>query len=105
MSQYLRPIQTGGMCHAWSSPDRTFKHIFLKLQLDCEPDKYPGVVIVSDENHNQTSIAAVKNLSRELPQLLAGISGKSIAYWSLEEDEGQINKILVGLTAHPIFFG
>ena len=105
MSQYLRSIQTGGMCHAWSSPDRTFKHIFLKLQLDCEPDKYPGVVILSDENYNQASIASVKNLSKELPQLLAGISGKSIAYWSLQQDEEQIKKILAGLTAHPIFFG
>lgn len=93
MSQYLRTIQNGGMCHAWSSPDRTFKHIFVRLQLDCEPDKYPGVVIVSDENYNQASVASVKNLSKELSQLLAGVSGKSIAYWSLEHDEGQINKI------------
>jgi hypothetical protein len=38
MNQQLKPIQTGGMCHAWRSPDGNFKHVFLKLDLGCEPE-------------------------------------------------------------------
>ncbi len=62
-----KPIQAGGMCHTWRSPDNSFRHLFLKLDLDCEPDKHPGIVIVSDEHHQRACAAAVKNLQKELP--------------------------------------
>lgn len=101
----LRPIQAGGMFHVWRSPDNSFRHSFLKLYLDCEPDKYPGIVIVSDENYQEACATPVKNLQRELPQLLQRIQGQPIAYWWLEQDEGELNKILSGITGHPVFVG
>lgn len=47
--------------------------------------------------------AAVKNLQKELPSLLNQIQGRAVAYWWLEQDRGEIKRILAGLTEHPVF--
>ena len=96
-------IQAGGMCHLWRSPDGHFKQIFVKLNFDCEPDKYPGIAIIADERCNNAFAVSVQNLQRELPALLKQIPGKPIAYWWLEEDRNEIKRILSGLTEHPVF--
>jgi len=96
-------MQAGGMCHLWGSRDGTFHHSFLRLDFDCEPDKYPGVVIITDENYQNAFSARVSNLQRELPSLLVRIRGKPVAYWWLEQDEHEIERILSGLTEQPVF--
>ena len=97
-----KPMQTGGLCHSWRSPDGNFKHSFLKLDFECEPDKYPGIVIVADEHCQHAFSAEVRDLQRELPALLLQVQGKPVAYWWLEQDQNE-HKILSGLTEHPVF--
>jgi hypothetical protein len=96
-------MQAGGMLHLWRSPDGSFKHLFLKLDFECEPDKYPGVVIVADEHYRHAFAVAVQNLQRELPALLQQVNGKPVAYWWLERDQNELKRILAGLTEHPVF--
>ena len=96
-------MQTGGMCHLWRSPDANFKHTFLKLDFECEPDRYPGIVMVTDMHYQYAFAAAVQNLQRELPALLKRIQGKPVAYWWLEQDKNEVKRILSGLTDHPVF--
>ena len=96
-------MQAGGACRLWQSPDGNFKHTFLKLDFDCEPDKYPGVVIVTNEHYENACASIVKNLQRELPALLKQVNGTPVAYWWLETDEKQAQSILASLTEHPVF--
>src|SRR5450759_1632563 len=96
-------MQVGGMLHLWRSPDGNFKHSFLKLDFECEPDKYPGIVIVADAHYQHAFATAVKNLQRELSALLQQVQGKPVAYWWLERDQNKLMSILSGLTEHPVF--
>ena len=96
-------MQTGGMVHLWLSPDGNFKHRFVKLDFECEPDKHPGIVIVADEHCQHAFAVAVQNLQRELPVLLQRVQGKPVAYWWLGRDQNELKKILSGLTEHPVF--
>jgi len=91
------------MCHLWKSPDGNFKHTFLKLDLDCEPDKYPGIVIVTDEHYQHAIAKSVQNLNRELPTLLKPVAEKSVVYWWLQKDQNEVKRVLSGLTDHPVF--
>ena len=90
---------------AWKSPDGSFRHLFLKLDFDCEPENYPGILIVSDVEHRQVRVTAVKSLLKELPPLLKQIDGEVVAYWCLEDNGKERTKILSGLTEHPVFVG
>ena len=65
MDSRQKPMQCGGFLQTWQSPDRSFHHLFLKLDLDCEPSNYPGVLIVSDVNHSQVLVANVESLRKE----------------------------------------
>lgn len=105
MESILKPIQAGGLLQAWRNPDGSFHQLFLKLDLDCEPEKYPGILIASDISHRHVLVAAVKNLHKELPLLLKQIEGKEVVYWWREEDGHERSKILSGLTGHPVFVG
>ena len=102
-SKYKYAMQAGGMFHLWRSPDGNFKHSFLKLDFECEPDKHPGVVIVADEHYQHAFAAGVHNLERELPALLQRVQGKPVAYWWLEDDQNELKRILSGLSEHPVF--
>lgn len=77
------PMQTGGILHAWQSQNGDFKHAFLKLDLDCETDKHPGILIIADEAFQNAFAIAVDNLQKELPALAKKVSEKSVAYWWL----------------------
>ena len=105
MDPKQKPRQGGGLMQAWQSPNRTYRHALVKLDLNCEPDPYPGVTIVSDLSHSQVFIAEVQNLQKDLPQLLKRIKGEPVAYWSLEMDAQKRKEILSGLTSHPVFVG
>ena len=105
MGSKQKPIQCGGLIQIWQSPDRSYRHHFLKLDLDCELSNYPGVLIVSHVNHSQVLVANVESLRKELPRLLEQIGDEVIAHWSLEEDDQKRSSILSRLTAHPLFAG
>lgn len=105
MESILKPRQAGGLLQAWRNPDSTFHHLFLKLNLDCEPDNYPGVLIVSDVHHHHVLVAAVNSLQKELPLLLQQLEGERIVYWYLEQNEQERSRIVFGLTTHPVFVG
>lgn len=102
-SKHKYPMQVAGMCHLWRSPNGNFKHLFLKLDFECEPDKHPGIVIIADEHYEHAFAAAVQNLQRELPELLQRVQGTQVAYWDLEQDPNERKRILSGLTEHPVF--
>jgi hypothetical protein len=99
------PIQGGGMLRVWQSPDRKFKHTFLTLDLDCKPDNYPGIVIISDKSHRVVSVTEVKNLERELPSLMAKFESQPEVYWDLETNAQRRKEILSSLTSDPVFVG
>lgn len=91
--------------YVWRSPDGRFKHLFLRLDLGCEPDGYPGILIVTDERCTQAVASAVTNLRKELPQLLKATSGTPVAYWWLEQDAQKRKDMLSQLTERPVFVG
>jgi hypothetical protein len=105
MDSKQKPRQGGGLMQTWQNPDKTYRRMFLKLALNCDPDPYPGVVIVSDVSHSQVFVAEVQNLQKDLPQLLKRIKGEAVAYWDLEMDAQKRKEILLGLTSHPLFVG
>ena len=105
MTETLKPIQTGGMCHLWQNVSGSFKHLFLKLDLRCEPDRYPGIVIVANANCGSATASKVDNLSRELPALLQAFANDSVVYWSLQPDVQHREEIFIELTQHPVFIG
>lgn len=105
MESTEKPRQGGGLMQAWQSPDRRFHRCLLRLDLDCQPDPYPGVVIICDASHTQIFVAEVANLKKELPALLRRVEGDPIAYFDLEMDDKERKKIMAGLTPHPQFVG
>jgi len=97
-------MQAGGMCHRWRSPNGNFNQVFVKLDLDCEPDKSSGVVIATDKHYEQAFATPVENLYKELHALLRQqIQESPIIYWWPVQDKNKIKRILYGLTKRPIF--
>ena len=99
-----KPYQTGFTCHAWTSPDRSFKAIFPKLSLECGFDFAPGVVIVSDRACRSATASEVKNLRTELCALL-NATPDAVVYWLPRPKKEERKVLLAGLTRHPVFFG
>ncbi len=99
------PLQASGLVETWQSPDRTFNHMFLKLDLDCRPDGHAGVVILTDESHQPELISEVENLEKDLPRLLEECKGTPLVYWDLEDDRARRREILDKLTPHPVYVG
>ena len=100
-----KPIQAGGINHVWRNPKNSFRHPFLKLNLNCKLDNHPGVVIVSNVNYQQAFASQVNSLEKELPQLLQSVQGQAVAYWWLEHEVNEQNRIYSGITEHPVFVG
>lgn len=105
MNPPLKPIQTSGTCHAWGNPDRKSKNIFLQLDLGTESPPYPGLVIISDEDCLNAVATPVKDLRKELAQLLARSPKRATVHWKLEQDEKELARLLSALTLHPLFIG
>lgn len=96
-------MQVGGDIRRWSNPERTFHSGLLKLDLACEADPYPGILILTNPTYASASAMAVKNLRKELPKLIEHLDEGTIAYWYLETNEKELSRVLAGLTAAPIF--
>ena len=105
MTNDSRPIQVGGMLHAWQSPDAKFRHALLQLDPSCEPDPYPGIVVICDARRQEARLMAVRNLRRELPHLLQDAKPQTLVYWSVETNDEKRLALSVGLTEHPQFIG
>ena len=96
-------MQAGGEIRQWSNPPRTFHHSLLKLSFDCEADPYPGILILTDRSYMKASAIAVKDLRKELSKILEPLGDDTVAYWQIVRDDAERDRLLVGLTATPIF--
>ena len=100
----VKPIQTAFDCHVWRSPDTLFKAIFAKLNLSCELDALPGVVIVTDAARGSARATEVKNLRLELPVLLSNARGP-VVFWLARPMKHEREQLISGLTPNPVFLG
>jgi hypothetical protein len=98
-----KPIQGGGLFQTWQSPDRSFHHAFLKLDLECEADPDAGVAII--RSHEAVRVAEVESLHKDLPDLIGGCDGHPDVFWLHEDDAGKRQRVLEGLTSQPVFVG
>jgi len=105
MNSESKSRQGGGLVQAWQSPDGAFRHCLVRLDLDCEPDPYPGIVILANAGYQQAFAYEVLDCRKELPGLVAKFEGTPVAYWSLESNASERKRILAGLTQHPVFYG
>ena len=105
MTNGQRPIQIGGMLHSWQSPDGKFKRALLRLDPSCEPDPYPGVVVICNAGCQEAKLTTVQNLRRDLPKLLQDVEAPTLVYWHLETDDEERLAWSAGLTESPQFIG
>lgn len=96
-------IQTGGEMHRWSNPERTFHFSLVKVNFDCEPDAYPGILILTNRSYRHATAIEVKNPRKELPKILAPLADDTIAYWRIVREDDERKKVLTGLTVNPIY--
>jgi hypothetical protein len=96
-------IQISGKWRRWSNPERTFHFALLKVDFDCMPDAYPGVLILTDPSYQNTTALEVKNPRQDLPRILSPLPDDTIAYWRIVKEDVERKKVLSGLTAYPIF--
>ena len=96
-------IQAGGDMRQWSNPERTFRFSLVKVNFDCEPDAYPGVLILTDPSYKEATLLEVTDPRMELFNILAPLPDDSIAYWRIVREDEERRKVMVGLTANPIF--
>jgi hypothetical protein len=97
------PPQTAGQLRSWSSPDRKFRQQLLKLDLDCEAEPRPGVLILTQPGHLHARTLQVKNAKSELGALLATEPDDVVVYWRMWEAPSELHRLVVGLTANPVY--
>lgn len=95
--------QTGGQLRSWSSPDRKFRQQLLKLDLECEADSRPGVLILTQPGHHRARMLAVKNARLELAGILAKEPDDVIVYWRMWEAPADLDRLMAGLTQNLIY--
>ena len=100
-----KPLQCDGLLQTWRNPDNSFNHIFLELDLACEPMDYAGILIISDLNHDNAKVFNIKSLWKELPRLIENKEHDVIAYWWHEDDAKKRSRMLSDITTHPLFVG
>jgi hypothetical protein len=105
MDAKKKPIQTGGSLQMWRSPDNSYRHHFLELDLSCEPGNYAGILIFSDATHSNVEVFNIESLWKELPNLLEKRKDEVIAYWWREDDAKERSRMLSDLTTRPVFLG
>lgn len=95
--------QTGGQLRSWSSPDRKFRQQLLKLDLQCEADARPGVLILTQPGHQNARTHQVKNAKTELGAILAKEPDDVIVYWRMWEAPADLSRFITGLTGNPVY--
>ena len=98
-----QPIQARGELRSWSSPDRKFRQQLVKLDLECEADSYPGVLILTQPGHHRARALAVQNAKKELGAMLAKEPDDVIVYWRMHQSPSELQRLMSGLTANPIY--
>ncbi len=96
-------IQAGGDMRQWSNPKRTFRFSLVKVDFDCEPDAYPGVLILTDPSYKEATLLEVMDPRKELPKILEPLPDDTVAYWRIVREDDERKKVTAGLTANPIF--
>jgi len=92
-----------GDMRQWSNPERTFHFSLVRINFDCEPDAYPGVLILTDPSYRRAIAVEVRDPRKELPTILAPLPDETIAYWRIVREDDERKKVLAGLTENPIF--
>ena len=96
-------IQAGGQLRQWSNPERTFHISLVKVDFDCQPDAYPGILIITDPGYKEATLLEVKDPRKELPMILEPLPEGTIAYWQIVQEDEERRKVIAGLTAKPVF--
>ena len=96
-------IQASGEIRQWSNPQRTFHYSLVKLRFDCEADPYAGILILTDRSHMHATAMLIRDLRKELPKVLEPLGEGAVGYWRSERNETVRDRLLAGLTIHPIF--
>lgn len=95
-------IPAGGVMHQWSDPERTFRFSLVKFDLDCVPDAYPGVLILSDPRYKTATLLEVTDPRKEFPKILEPLPEETIAYWRIVRKPEERRRVMAGLTASPV---
>lgn len=96
-------VQASGLMLVWANPANTFKKSFLVLDPSCNPDPYPGVVIIATRPQAAGVALTVNNLRKELPGVLSQYPQNAVAFWRAETDDAARTKLLEDLTASPVY--
>lgn len=105
MNSTNKPVQTRGDLLMWRNPENSYRHYFLELDLKCELDDCPGILIISDATHSNVSVFNIERLWNELPKLIKNKKDKVVAYWWRVDDTDERSRMLSNLTARPVFLG
>jgi hypothetical protein len=97
------PVQTRGELRSWSSPDRKFRQQLLKLDLACQADSLPGVLVLTQPGFRTARALAVQDARKELGAILAKEPDDVIVYWRMHQSPFELQRLLSGLTAEPIY--
>lgn len=87
----------------WSNPERTYRFSLVKVNFDCEPDPYPGVLILTDPSYRDATLLEIKNPRKELPKILEPLPDDTVAYWRIVGEDEERRLVMAGLTAKPVF--
>ncbi|MEY8214858.1 MAG: hypothetical protein RPR97_10315 [Colwellia sp.] len=109
----MKPLQPTGLMVSWQSPNKKFVHTFAIIDLQCELDNYPGILIISDISNTPLLVKNVANLRNDFQELRNSIDYQIEVkvYWSSVTDLHDLNgteerhKIVSGLTDHPVLIG
>ena len=96
-------LQTVGDMRQWSNPQRTFRFSLVKVNFDCKPDAYPGILILTDPSYRDATLLELKDPRKELPKILEPLPDNTIAYWRIVREGEERRKVMAGLTVNPIF--
>lgn len=98
----MKRRQGGGVLVWWRSPDKQYKHLFVGIDMGCEPDNYPGIVILFDSAQDKVQISEVNDCSMELDGLLKKFGGSPKVYWDVELYPEKRKILLQELTSSPV---
>jgi hypothetical protein len=96
-------MQVSGDMRFWSNPERTYRLGLVKVNFECEPDAFPGILILTDRSYVKATVVEMKDPRREFPQILEPLPEDAIAYWRIVRTDEERRAVMAGLTASPIF--
>tara|TARA_R110002072_G_scaffold13418_12_gene56322 strand:+ start:91321 stop:91566 length:246 start_codon:yes stop_codon:yes gene_type:complete len=75
----------------------------VKVNFDCEPDSYPGILILTDPSYKEANLYEMKDPRKELPRILESLPDDTIAYWKIVSEDDERMEVMEKLTRNPVF--